>query len=191
MPIERGECHVLLRRRREIITVGLNSSFSYPTSSMLSCRRVLINLLASTTLEIHSPGGGEEEIMFHPLEHREKRREGGTIDGVHSAQLLPAPRAFFLPFEPVAPHQKCLSSSPLRDEARERGSLTLDNSFGGDILSGTPPFSHTKCDTEWRLSRNLGSNPPDGRPGELEHLIASAVFFSIIRSPDRANPITQ
>ena len=137
MPIERGECHVLRRRRwREIITVGLNSSFSYTTSSMLSCRRVLINLLASTTLEIHSPGGGEEEIMFHPLEHREKRREGGTIDGVHSAQLLPAPRAFFLPFEPVAPHQKCLSSPLHCAMKRGRGSLTLDNSFGGgDFLS--------------------------------------------------------
>ena len=90
MPIERGECHVL-RRRREIITVGLNSSFSYPTSSMLlSCRRVLINLLASTTLEIHSPGGGEEEIMFHPLEQREKRGKGepSMAYTVHSDYLL-------------------------------------------------------------------------------------------------------
>ena len=101
--------------------------------------------------------------LIHPGRRRKScsssERDGtaDAIDGVHSATRYlfgrrRRRRAFFLPFEPVAPHQKCLSS-PLRDEAREEGrrgaSLWI---IGSPTTSSrrTPPFSHTKCDNDMR-----------------------------------------
>ena len=81
--------------------------------------------------------------MFHPLEQREGKGKRSVEYTVHSYLLLV--------------HFCCLlnlsrlirsASPPLHCAMnRVRGSLTLDNRFGGDILSGTPPFSHTKCDS--------------------------------------------
>ena len=82
MPIERGECHVLRRRRREIITVGLNSSFSYSTAVMPpesvdkpSCFNDSRDSFTRRRRRgNHVPSIGAER----------EGREGGTIDGVHT-----------------------------------------------------------------------------------------------------------